>query len=443
LFPTLLLLCGKANFTNLSRYSGLSEKSFRRQYSQAFNFTRLNAQMIAATPTNGTRIAAMDNSFIPKSGKKTHGLDWFYNGSASRSQKGLEISTIAVIDVKVRQAYTLSVQQTPANLARDKTPRSSQPQSPSQTIAQDAIERAQVQLQQLPEHPAAARITRLMIDQAQVQLQQLPEHPALEGQLDTEPTRIDHSITHLQQTVPDFSEDLDYLVVDAGFSKQKFVDAVVTLKLHLIGKLRHDANLKYLYRGEQKPRGAKRKYDGKVDFQDLSRFTQVQALEPYLTLYTAVVWHVSLKRQIRIVYLVDIRKPGKPRTALLFSTDLTLDAQRILEFYRARFAIEFIYREAKQFTGLCDAQTRDAQRLDFHFNASLTALNLARFEAYSHQGQSDDENKPVPFSMTSYKRIAFNDHLLSKFISMLELDSTLIKSHPNYETLRSYGIIAS
>jgi hypothetical protein len=58
----------------------------------------------------------MDNSFIPKSGKKTHGLDWFYHGSASRSEKGLEISTIVVIDVAARQAYTLSVQQIPANL---------------------------------------------------------------------------------------------------------------------------------------------------------------------------------------------------------------------------------------------------------------------------------------------------------------------------------------
>jgi hypothetical protein len=125
-------LCSKVNFTNLSRYSGLSEKSFRRQYSQSFNFTCLNAQMIATTPASGTRIAAMDNSFIPKSGKKTHGLDWFYNGSASRSQKGLEISTIDVKDVKdvkVRQAYTLSVQQTPAHLATDKSSRSSHPQS--------------------------------------------------------------------------------------------------------------------------------------------------------------------------------------------------------------------------------------------------------------------------------------------------------------------------
>jgi hypothetical protein len=67
LFPTILLLCGKVNFTNLSRYSDLSEKPFRRQYSQPFNFMAFNAQLIAATPPAvGARIAAMDHSFIPR-----------------------------------------------------------------------------------------------------------------------------------------------------------------------------------------------------------------------------------------------------------------------------------------------------------------------------------------------------------------------------------------
>ncbi len=39
----------------------------------------------------------------------------------------------------------------------------------------------------------------------------------------------------------------------------------------MISRLRADANLKHLYAGEQKRRGARRKYDGKVDFSDLSR----------------------------------------------------------------------------------------------------------------------------------------------------------------------------
>lgn len=444
LFPTILLLYGKVNFTNLSRYSHLSEKSYRRHYSKPFNFTSLNAHFIAATPSkSGVKIAAMDNSFIPKSGKKTHGLAWFYNGSASRSEKGLEISTIAIIEPTSHQAYSLSVQQTPAPSQQDKQGRKSQRHKHTQTIDSATLDRAQTRLQELPEVTTRRGISRAMVEQAEAQLQQLPEFPTLWRPSEAGPTRIDHAIAHLHQTLPYLPQDVKYIAMDADFSKQKLVDAVRHFQLHLVGKLRHDANLKYLYEGAQKPRGAKRKYDGKVDFKDLKRLTWVKEIEPKLNLYTAVVWHVSLKRQIRIVYLVDTRQPGKSRGALFFSTDTTLPAEQILEYYQARFQIEFIFREAKQFTGLCDAQTRDAQRLDFHFNASLTALNLARYEAYSRQVQDEPATQPVPFSMTSYKRVAFNDHLLSRFISMLELDSSLIKSHPNYEKLRSYGIIDS
>jgi hypothetical protein len=63
-----------------------------------------------------------------------------------------------------------------------------------------------------------------------------------------------------------------------------------------------------------------------------------------------VVWHVSLKRQIRIACLVDTRKAGKTGVALLFSTDVELDAKLIVQYYQARFQIEFIFRDAKQGT---------------------------------------------------------------------------------------------
>jgi hypothetical protein len=105
--------------------------------------------------------------------------------------------------------------------------------------------------------------------------------------------------------------------------------------------------------------------------------------------------------------------------------------------------IEFIFRDAKQFTGLCDAQTLDSKRLDFHFNASLTALNLAKYQDQLQQAQAGKAHSPSPFSMASYKRFAFNEHLLERFIDQLDLNPTLIKSHPNYQSLLSYGIIAS
>ena len=178
-----------------------------------------------------------------------------------------------------------------------------------------------------------------------------------------------------------------------------------------------------------------------MNLTDLTRWTAVKQLEPQLHLYTTVVWHVSLKRQIRLACLVDTRKAGKVGHALLFSTDIHLDAEQILQYYQARFQIEFIFRDAKQFTGLCDAQTPDPKRLDFHFNVSLTALNLAKYQDQLRHAEAGTAQSPSSFSMASYKRLAFNQHLLERFIHQLDLNPTLGKSHPNYQNLLSYGII--
>jgi hypothetical protein len=419
LLPTILLICGKVNFTNLSRYSELSERTYRRQYHQSFAFMGLNAGLIAqAIPASAVQIAVMDCSFIRKSGKGTAGLDWFYNGSASRSETGLEIKVFAVVDVEASRGYTLSVQQTPAN-----------PVSPSQRRRKSS---PQIQNQKTP-------VDAALIPKICAALSQLPPKP----QVPDETTRIDHYLNHLKQTRPHLPQALKYLAGDGYYSKRKFVDGVCALDLHLISKLRSDANLRYLYSGPQKPRGRHRRYDGKVTFDDLTRFTWLREIEPGLNLYTALVYHVSLKRQIRIALLLDTRTPGKTGRVLLFCTDIDLDAEQILIHYQARFQIEFIFRDAKQFTGLCDCQSRNAQKLDFHFNAALSALNLAKYQAQLRHPSLEPGFKAEPFSTASHKRVALNQHLLERFIAQLDLDPTVIKSHPNYENLRSYGIIAA
>ena len=307
-----------------------------------------------ATAATATVAGVMDASFCPKSGKRTYGLDWFYNGSTSRAQKGLEISVIAVVDVAQQAPYTLSVQQTPA------TPPHLKPKKASKRPSQATV--SQTQIQEI----------RASLDSLTLAPSRVPVPEAM--------TRLDHDLNQLKTARASFPAELKYFAVDGADSKQKFVEGVVSLGLEIVGKLRTDANMRYLYTGAQKPRGAQRKYDGKVILHHLSRFDQVEAIAPHLNLYTQIVWHVTLKRQIRLACLVDTRKPGKTGYALLFSSDVNLDAKLLLSYYKSRFQIEFLFRDAKQFTGLCDAQTRDAQRLDFHFNASLTALNLAKYE---------------------------------------------------------------
>ena len=66
-------------------------------------------------------------------------------------------------------------------------------------------------------------------------------------------TRIDQYLAHLREVHPCLEADETYLAVDAYFSKKKFIDGVANLKLHQIGKLRCDANMRYLYTGPKPP----------------------------------------------------------------------------------------------------------------------------------------------------------------------------------------------
>ena len=113
--PLLMCLRGRANFRNLSRYSDCSEKTFSRWYRREFDFVefnRLSLQPLSEAET--TLIAATACRFVPKSGKHTDGLGKFYNGVHRKTEKGLEISTRAVVNVTENTAYNLSTRQTPA-----------------------------------------------------------------------------------------------------------------------------------------------------------------------------------------------------------------------------------------------------------------------------------------------------------------------------------------
>jgi IS4 transposase len=156
-------------------------------------------------------------------------------------------------------------------------------------------------------------------------------------------------------------------------------------------------------------------------------------------LYTAVLYHMSLKRRLRVVVVVDRRHPSKTRYVVLASTDIDLDGKELYRLYRARFQIEFIFRDAKQFTGLVDCQARDQNALHFHFNAALSTLNVARAEAIAeHQG-----SEPLVFSMASRKQLAFNELFIRIISEQLALNLTAIKNHPAYDNLRTYGAIAA
>jgi hypothetical protein len=95
------------------------------------------------------------------------------------------------------------------------------------------------------------------------------------------------------------------------------------------------------------------------------------------------------------------------RNAVLFRTDVDLDALPIARYYKARFPIELLCRDAKQCTGVTDSQARSHAKRPFHGTASLSAGTLAQLEARQHTG-----NDASGFSMATLKRRAFHQPLV-------------------------------
>jgi len=382
LFVTILVLRGRVNFRNLSRYCDYSERTIARQFREPFDWPDFHQRVLGTALDPYTElISAHDASFIPKSGKQTFGLGHFFNGCASRAERGLEISALAVVDVTRRCAFTVACAQTP---------------------------------------PAA---------------------PTVANQ-DKEETLVDFYTQQLREQRHRLPVGVTYHAVDGYFAKQKYIDAVVALKLPPITQRRCDADCKLLSTGPHpKRKGARRKYDGKVNWQDLRRVASLGTLAEadHVHAYTALVWHVTLKRCLRVVILVKRKDAAKLRYIILASTDLALDGHKLVELDGARFQIEFLFRDSTQFTGLTDCQARDAAALDFHFNAALATLNLVRAEELL----GAPEQAPQVFSMASSKQRQFNERLLDLFIEQLALDPSWVKNHPSYDDLRAYGAIAA
>ena len=201
-----------------------------------------------------------------------------------------------------------------------------------------------------------------------------------------------------------------------------------------MGTRRIDAHRRYLYHGPKRlGPGRPKTYDGKVNWGDLTRFEPLETEDGHVVLYHQVVNHVQCQCNLRVVLVVDTKHN---RRALLFSTDVDVDALTIYRYDKARFQIEFLFRDAKQFTGLCDSQARSQAKLDLHFNASLTAVTLAKLEARQQHGDTVSS-----CSMASLKRRAFNQHLIDRICDHVAQGHRVEKSSPDYEELCNYGSI--
>ncbi|PKQ60158.1 hypothetical protein BZG01_21250 [Labilibaculum manganireducens] len=274
----------------------------------------------------------------------------------------------------------------------------------------------------------------------------LSNHTSLHLEAIQTPSSFDSKslLDHYAEVLISRSEKLfrisKYIAVDAYFSKEPFVGKMTQEGFHTISRLRDDANLRYLFKGEQSEgRGRPKQYDGKVDYKNLNQqhAMLIEKTDNSET-YQMIVNSVALKREINLV-IVRTKKRKYWSHKLYFSTDLNLPAMDVLRYYRGRFQIEFTYRDGKQHTAMDNCQARSENKIHFHINTSLTAVNIAKVSHWLNTNKSER----TAFSMSDIKTLHHNQLLMDRFLIVFGINPNTKKNKEKVRQLNNFGLIAA
>lgn len=154
-------------------------------------------------------------------------------------------------------------------------------------------------------------------------------------------------------------------------------------RFQMISRLRSNNNIFRLPGPHRKKGpGRRRKYGKKLgDAAALATRFKLLASEYLVNLYgrnrtvvayDCVVMLKTLKCPVRVVWIYR-----KTQWVALFSTDLTLSVQQIIEYYGARWKIEAAFKELKQDIGSAETQTRNPIAVKNHLHFCMMATSIA------------------------------------------------------------------
>ena len=102
-----------------------------------------------------------------------------------------------------------------------------------------------------------------------------------------------------------------------------------------------------------------------------------------------------------------------------------------MDIYRTRFQIEFLLRDGKRYTGLTHCQSRQKQALAFHFNMSLSAINVVRALARHDKGN---------LSVANVKTLIHNAIMIHRFSVLSGKSPNKLLNTNDFKELLYYGV---
>jgi len=351
LVPAMLAMTGRVTMRGLSRWTGDggSYRTIQRFYHRPITWVKVNWMFVRyhlLDPTETILIGA-DETVVTKSGKQTYGLDRFFSSLYGKAVPGLAFFSLSLISVKQRTSYPVMLEQVLKDPAPEPPP--AKPKSGQQAKKKGRPKGSQNQ------------------NRRDVELK--PYLLNIQTMLKTLLVLIGLDL------------NVVYCVMDGAFGNNPALQMVHQCSLHLISKLRCDAALYFPYAGEQNKRGARKKYGAKLDYAHLP--------EPYLketsvsdgiqtNIYQMTMWHKRFPDQLNVVIISKINLQTQACAhVVLFSSDLTLAYELLIDYYRLRFQLEFNFRDAKQFWGLEDFMNVKPTPVYNAANLAMFMVNLS------------------------------------------------------------------
>ena len=349
--PALLAITGRVTMLGISRWTGqgASYRTVQRFFSTVIPWANLLWLFFRTHlfDPDDRYLLAGDETIVTKSGKHTPGLDRFFASLYGKPVPGLAFFALSLISTKQRRSFPIALEQVV--------------RSPEEQAAQKA-KAAKPAIKRKPGRPKGSSTKAT---------------PAPE--LSPELTRIQSLILALLGRIGGVLP-LTYLVLDGHFGTAAALQMACACKLHLISKLRADSALYLPYDGPYAGRGPKRIYGDKLQPRSIpERYLCQTSIEKDIEtrIYQLQARHKTFTQLLNVVCIVKTNlKTQAQAHILVFSSDLALPADKLVDSYCLRFQLEFNFRDAKQYWGLEDFMTTNPTRVTNAANLSLFMVNL-------------------------------------------------------------------
>lgn len=388
----LLAMSGRVTMLGISRWAGEggSYRTVQRWFCTVIPWVHVLVQFFRQHLfcADDVYILAGDEVVVTKAGKHTFGLDRFFSSVLQKPVPSLAFFALSLVSTRQRCAFPLSVEQVIRTEA-EKTARKAKAAAKKEPSPKPKRGR-----------PKGSRNN----NKAEVTLTPELQH-------------IQALIQALLRLLTGWLS-VTYLALDGHFGNHYALRMARQCGLHLISKLRSDSALYFPYTGPQAKRGRPRKYGDRVNYHDrpdkfLKQTTVKDGIETRVS--QATLLHTEFSQPLNVVIIVKTNLQTQAWAhVILFSSDLALAWDQLIDYYSLRFQIEFNFRDAKQYWGLEDFMNITETTVTNAASLSLFMVNVS--ECLRRQLGPDD----AAFSVLDLKAYYRGSKYVTETIKMLQ-----------------------